>query len=499
MTWITTANGTCLKETAIPRLDCADFVKAVDSMLADEKRLVLFFGAKDGARGTRVYCVFADDEDSKLHVTSGIFPEGNGTFPSFSAKHPGFYVFERELFEETGIIPEGHPSLEPVRSIFRKNGSLHSSEQVGFSRIEGEEVHEVGVGPVHAGVIEPGHFRFSCLGETIYNLEIHLGYQHRGVESLMCEESGNSRRMRIAESIAGDTVIGHGLAYVQAAESLSDTGVPDAASAIRGVALELERAAIHTGDLAALSGDVAYLPGNAVFGATRTILINTFLDICGSRFGRTLLREGGVRVNLDAEKRGTIKANIDSARSRIESACKVLFSSPSVLSRFDATGVVSTEEARAILLTGPAARASGVAIDVRADHPFGIYRQYPFHRVTLAGGDVFARAYIRYAEIIRSFEFIEELLDMIEDGNPPYVPAKPLQPESFTVSLVEGWRGEIAHCMITGKRGEVTRYKVKDPSFTNWRGLELSVRGNGISDFPLCNKSFNLSYAGHDL
>jgi Ni,Fe-hydrogenase III large subunit len=337
-----------------------------------------------------------------------------------------------------------------------------------------------------------------CHGEVVYHLEIQLGYQHRGVEDLIVK---NYKRagIHLAESIAGDTVIGHTTAYADSMEALAGVEISRRSQAIRAIALEMERVAIHIGDLAALANDVAYLLGQAVFGVTRTLVINSLLVLSGSRFGRGLIREGGVVFDFNAEMIKEFKEKLNKVNNDVILMAETMFESASVLSRFDNTGTVDNNSALNMGLVGPAARASGCSIDVRADHPFGIYRYYPIHKHSLDSGDVFARAYMRYIEIKQSIEFIVEQLESLADDKPLLKDMKKLSSDSIVISMTEGWRGEIVHCAVTGKNGDIIKYKIKDPSFQNWFGLAYAVRNNGISDFPLCNKSFNLSYCGNDL
>ncbi|NLI46326.1 MAG: hypothetical protein GX414_04385 [Acidobacteria bacterium] len=254
------------------------------------------------------------------------------------------------------------------------------------------------------------------------------------------------------------------------------------------------------GDLAAIANDVAYLTGNAVFGALRTRVINTSLAACGSRYGRGWIQTGGVRGDVDDVLRSTILKNLGDVWSEAEGMAEKFFSSASVLSRLEKTGIVCRASAESIGLVGMAARASGVPRDVRADHPWGGYADVPLRPVTQESGDVLARAFIRYLEIRQSLEVIRQRLEDLPDGAARSTSAHAtLPPDRLAVSLVEGWRGEILHAVVTGGDGRVIRYRVKDPSVHNWFGLALAVRHNGISDFPLCNKSFNLSYCGHDL
>ena len=301
-----------------------------------------------------------------------------------------------------------------------------------------------------------------------------------------------------AESIAGDSVIGHTGAFVSAVESLAGISVFNRVKLIRAIALELERIAIHLGDLSALSTDIAYLTGSSVFGALRTKIINTTMAVCGNRFGRGLIKIGGVNFDITPELCNKISDTLNRLDDEAALAAEVLFSSASVLERFEKTGVVETEVAKEIGMVGPAARASGVSIDIRSDHPSGAYEYFPHHKLTLNTGDVFARAYIRFVEIQQSIKIIKEQLQNLSGGELKHE-LKPLKPDSFVVSLREGWRGEIAHIILTGEEGKIKRIKIKDPSFNNWFGLSLAVRNEGISDFPICNKSFNLSYCGFDL
>jgi Ni,Fe-hydrogenase III large subunit len=446
---------------------------------------------------TAVFAVLADDEASRLYISSGHIGKDR-RYASITPEAPRFHIFERELFEDTGILPEGHPWLKGVRFGYNRADRESTMERYPFFTMHGEEVHEVAVGPVHAGVIEPGHFRFMCQGEDVHHLEIQLGYQHRGVEDLILK---NYRRagIHLAESIAGDTVIGHSTAYADALEALAGIEISRRAQSIRAIALEMERVAIHIGDLGAIANDVAYLIGNAVFGVTRTLVINSLLALTGSRFGRGLVREGGVVFDFTPDLVKEFKEKLTKVYNDVELMAETMFESASVLSRLDNTGMVDEEAAMNMGLVGPAGRASGFSLDVRADHPFGIYRYYPVHKRTMGSGDVFARAYMRYIEIKQSIDLIFELLDSMADDKPLIRPLKKLSNDSLVVSMTEGWRGEIVHCAVTGKKGEIVKYKIKDPSLQNWYGLAYAVRNNGISDFPLCNKSFNLSYCGNDL
>ena len=495
MNWIEIKNLQAVSLKEIPRLAYKDLGEQLLSSVKAGRRLVQYFGDKDSS-GITLYAITADDNLSKLYIASTKF-SSEKTFTSFANEIPSAHLFEREIFEECGIKPEGHPWLKPVR---KGIAGINSQElPYNFFKMEGDDVHEVGVGPIHAGIIEPGHFRFSCQGEEVHHLEIELGFQHRGAEQLFLQNKNRPVYLvKLAESIAGDTVIGHTLAFVHALESLAGINVSRKVKLIRALALELERIAIHLGDLSALAGDVAYLTGNSVFAALSTKIINTTMAICGNRLGRGLLTIGRVHFDIPQELQNKILSTINRLDEEVSVATEVMFSSASVLERFEKTGIVTEEMAREIGMVGPAARASGVALDVRSDHPSGAYEFFPVHKLTLKTGDVFARAYIRFIEIQQSIRIITEQLNNFSEGELRKNISQ-LQPGKLIVSLTEGWRGEIAHIVITDDEGKIKKVKIKDPSFNNWLALALAVRGNGISDFPLCNKSFNLSYCGFDL
>ncbi|HPN38781.1 MAG TPA: hypothetical protein PL041_10280, partial [Melioribacteraceae bacterium] len=411
---------------------------------------------------------------------------------SFALMYPHTNYFECELAENYGLRFENHPWVRPVRkqdTVYGKNYE--------FFKMEGEEVHEVAVGPVHAGVIEPGHFRFQCHGELVYNLEINLGYQHRGVEDLFIKYKIN-KHIQLAESIAGDTTIGHTLTNCMAIESLSNTKIPYRAEVIRGIAAELERIAMHLSGLIGLANDVGFALPSSSYGRIRTLVINSLAALCGNRFGRGLLIYGGVRFDFTNEILDKVKKDLSIVWNDVSKINEYLFSSIGALARFEETGVVSTKLATDVALVGPAGRSCGLEEDTRVHFPYCVYRFSPIPIITLSSGDVFARAKIRALEIEESFKFVFDLLDNLPSGNVNSAVGLIL-PNSGVVSVTEGWRGEIVHVVFTNNNSSFCNYKIKDPSFNNWYGLSLALRKTAISDFPLCNKSFDLSYAGHDL
>jgi Ni,Fe-hydrogenase III large subunit len=464
-------------------------------------RLVSLFGMPDGGSETRLVAVCADDAHGELSAVSSRVAD---RYPALTPVCPQAHLFEREIAEQCGVVPEGHPWLKPVRRHAHdrlpagRSAQAADREEYPFLRVEGDEVHEVAVGPVHAGVIEPGHFRFHAHGERVLFLEIVLGYQHRGIERLL-ETREPDRAMLIAESVAGDTVIGHAEAWCGAIEALGRVHKSPRAQAVRGCALEMERLANHLGDLGALAGDIAYARGAATFGRLRGECLNLLMTLSGNRYGRGLVRPGGVAFDVPAGMAQGMRDRLVRLRDAFERAVGDLFENESVQARFEGVGVVPPSTCRTLGCVGPTARASGVVLDVRSDHPWGVFRFAHIPTATATAGDVAARAVLRRLEAGRSLEFLIEQLPALPRGAVRAAPPERLAPDELAVALVEGWRGEIAHVVITDERGALRRVKLKDPSFHNWSALAVAMPGNAISDFPLCNKSFSLSYAGHDL
>ncbi|MBI3891153.1 MAG: NADH-quinone oxidoreductase subunit C [Candidatus Wallbacteria bacterium] len=497
-------NGGCLALDEVPRLSPADFHAACVEARARGARLSAMFVLPGDERERTVAAVLAHDATSQLGVVAMVLG-GARSYPSLTAEIPQAHPFERELFERYGLRPEGHPWLKPLR----RNLALEDAPPAraprreafaDFHRTAGDGVHEVAVGPVHAGVIEPGHFRFQCRGERVMHLEIRLGYQHRGAEALL-RDAAPVRRLAVAESIAGDTAIGHSLAHCALREALAGVEPPLEAQRLRGVGLELERIANHVGDLGALCGDIGFLPGSAWFGRMRGDFLNMLMLISGNRFGRGLVKPGGVRFAVPETLAGFILPLLNRLEDELSEVSEIVFDSPSVLGRFEDAGVLDRVAAEDLGIVGPAARASGCDRDVRRDHPAGIHRFALVPVAMVEAGDVMSRALVRWLEVQRSLQFVREQLRMrhSQGASALACDVPPPPPSSVAVAMVEGWRGEIVHASVTDADGRVAGYSVVDPSVHNWFGLAFAMRDNPISDFPLCNKSFNLSYAGHDL
>ena len=498
------ANGEAAPLASVPVLDTGSFRAAVIRAVSQGARIASFFGYQPGPRSGGVRLVSVLARDGALDIQAC---ELGDTYPSLTPECPEAHLFEREVAEQWGVVPLGHPWLKPVRAHSsyvqgREAWPARSDAPIdppvtGFFAMSGEEGHEVAVGPVHAGVIEPGHFRFLCHGETVFHLEILLGYQHRGIERQLIG-GPHSRTVFQVETAAGDTTVAHAWAYSKAMEALAGRAAPERAGTGRAIALELERLANHIIDLGALAGDVGFLPTLNYCGRLRGDALNTTTGICGSRMGRGWVRPGGVAFDLDDRLADAARRAVAGFLRDATSAVDLLWDTPSVMARFEGTGVVSEQTARALGLVGVAARASGLRRDARvefASPPYG-----GFAPDTAEAGDVHARARVRWLEIQKSCGLIAGWLDALPSG--PVMsdgPASNLAADSIAVSLVEGWRGEVCHTAITGPDGKFLRYKIVDPSFHNWQGLAMALRDQAISDFPLCNKSFNLSYCGHDL
>lgn len=487
----------------IPVLEYEAFREQTISLLKNNSCHCLNYFAGRSGTDLNFIILIANDDSHKIFVYSHHQPGNVRSLESITQECFQIHVFEREIYENTGIKFDGHPWLKPLRfPADRFDKDLKISEYP-FYKIESEEIHEVGVGPIHAGVIEPGHFRFICYGEGVLHLEIQLGYQHRGVENMFISKNNQLQRSVLAESIAGDTTIGHALAYTQLAETLAGITEVDTLKIERVIALEMERIAVHIGDTAALCGDVAYQLGQSVCEALRTIVINTMQDWCGNRFGKGLIRPGGTNYMLTDDIIYVIKDLLAEVQRRFAEVTDLIYNNSGILARFENTGTVSSRQAYLIGAVGMAARASGINRDIRRSHPFQEYSQINYKPAVFETGDVFARALLRRTEFELSYSVIIDLLNKLKSLKNKVL-KKPdynlkFTPGMLCVSLVEGWRGEICHIALTNVTGNIEMYKIKDPSLHNWLALALAVRDQEISDFPVCNKSFNLSYCGHDL
>lgn len=504
MEWLAVKNnGGCVSLDAVPVADYAEFYDAVCAKLdSPDCHVANYFAAPQGNELV-FFCLLADDASGEVLIAShryGYYSEQQ--LESITARHHQMHPFEREIAELYGVRFNGNPWSRPLRFPHNRASVSSTMDNYPFYTIEGESLHEVNVGPIHAGIIEPGAFRFICNGERVLHLEIALGYQHRGVESLMAGTRNRLRQTVIAEAVAGDSVVAHTTAYAMAVEKLAGFASSPRLELERAAALELERVAIHIGDTGGLCTDIAYQLGQVASEALRTIVINTTQMWCGNRFGKGMIRPMGSNFPLTGEKAETILKNIADVSRRYGEVREDLKATPSLLARFEDCGLVTRMQMQMIGGVGQAARASGLARDVRSSHPWGAYVGAEHQPEVKEQGDIMARLSVRGHEVAQSVDYVERFVAAAlgcDASLPEPDFDAPLRPSSLSFSLVEGWRGEICHVAITDAQGHIETYKVKDPSVHNWLALALAVRGEGISDFPICNKSFSLSYCGHDL
>lgn len=481
---------------SIETLDFHGFRQKVAAHLQGGDRLVSLFGTPvegSSSQGPLLHAVLLLKAGELAHF------QGKGsageTYRCLSDEFPAAHCFEREIHEQYGLAMPGHPWLKPIRF---EGANLKRMNDYPFYKIAGKEVHEVGVGPIHAGVIEPGHFRFMCYGEKVHHLEIHLGYQHRGVEALLTKTQPRGLPP-LVESIAGDSSVGYILGFCRAYEALSGLEADPAVEKIRALALELERIAMHLVGLGGLATDVAFLPGSSTYGRLRTSVINLSMRLCGSRFGRSWFRPGELRFPFTDKHREDARKTLTQVREDIGIINRLFRKSRTVRHRLATTGTVGPELAHEIGMVGMAGRASGQKTDLRSELRSGAYASQAMPLVVEESGDCWARALVRIREIDASIEWIFHLLETLPETEAGKRVDLKARANQSVVSVEEGWRGEILHHLQTDSAGRISHYKVQDPSIRNWFGLAQAVRDNAIYDFPICNKSFDLSYCGNDL
>lgn len=506
MRWLRLKNSAKAIDIAqIPTLDYTEFYDDVINMLLDENYHIGDYFGYSTLEGLKLISLILDDSNGEVLIASHLYHYYcQEPLLSITAKCEAMHPFERDITERYGIVFKDNPWNKPLRFLSNRVDKSMIIEKYPFYQISGETLHEVNVGPIHAGIIEPGAFRFTCNGERVLHLEVALGYQHRGVEEVMCGTNSRLKQSIIAESIAGDTAVSNTLAYSTIIEKLAVKSNPNSEQLDieRAIAQELERIAMHIADTGALCCDIGYQLGQVACEALRTITINTTQQWCGNRFGKGLIRAFGSNFPLDREMCDELKNNMLEIQRRYDEVRENIKNTPCILTRFEKCGIIDRNIMIHIGGVGICAKASTLMRDIRATHPYGAYLKMQHKPITKKYGDVMSRMSVRAREILQSIEyilsFIETIIDNNMEGNRPEYNTK-LSPNSLSFAFVEGWRGEICHTAITNEKGDICCYKIKDPSVHNWLALSLAVRGEGISDFPICNKSFNLSYCGHDL
>ena len=439
---------------------------------------------------------------------------GTTEFPSLANSVYPASLYEGGIREMFGLEPIGRPSeaqpvllhenwpaeIFPMRKDFMDiplmNGHSKSMEY-HFSKVDGEGIYEVPVGPVHAGIIEPGHFRFSMAGERIVRLEAKLGWMYKGSEK-MFEKLSPSDGVRLAEHIAGDSSFAHSTAFCQAVEGLGGTIVSDRAQYARVIFGELERLAGHSSDLGFILSDTGFNFGLAQCGRLREQIMQACEKLTGHRFLRGVNIFGGVYVHLRKGEIEELLQLLHGWKKEFEEIIKIADDNSMVFNRLSGAGILAHQVAIDHCAVGVPARASGVIVDSRIDFPYAAYGKL-HHEVSVEyGGDVLARFNVRKREVLTSLALINEALQAMPDGEPVSPREMTLRKNSYAVGISEGWRGEIVYVVVTDENGNISRVSLRDPSFLGWHLIPHAAPGNVLLDFPLINKSFNLSYSGND-
>lgn len=475
----------------------------------EHHRLVTIFGRFDD-EGRRRVCHVYDTGDAGYSLTEA---DAEQPVASMAGRAPAASWHEREAAEQYGIEFTGSPDARPLAlhenwpagfhpmvDALRETAAPGSTSRHSLARpysflsVQGDGITEVAVGPVHAGIIEPGHFRFSVMGDSVLHLELRHFYTHKGTERLFHGCPVMSGPM-LAESVSGDNCFAHAVAYCQAVEAAFGVSVPPRALALRLIGLELERLIAHIGDVGALCNDVGFVTGAARGASLKEALLQASTDWIGTRYWRGIATPGGVRKDVDLSGMPEFVRILIQTASEFAQFADIVLETPSVQSRFDASGILKRGVARDLGVVGLVARASSLDMDVRRDHPYGLYPQMELKIPVLHYGDVMARARIRIEEADASFWLIQQVLDALPSG--PVCESFDASAPVQAFSAVESPRGELWY-WVESRKGAVTRCHIKSPSFQNWPALPFAVVGSVIADFPLINKSFNLSYSGCD-
>ena len=467
---------------------------------------------RPGERRFQLYYLFSLQERGDWLV---LLTELDGDDRLFHSITPHIHAakwYEREIRDMFGLIAQGHPDLRrlirhehwpkgahPLKKDFPWNTVMERRQgEYAFRRIEGEGVFEVPVGPIHAGIIEPGHFRFSVAGEPIMQLELRHFWKHRGVEKVF-ENLSLVNGVSLAEKVSGDTSFGHSLCYCQAVETLMGVEAPPRARYLRTIFLELERLHNHIGDVGAICNDTAYALAHAHCARMKEHIMQLNDRLTGSRFLRGVNLAGGVSVDLRSSHLDEAVHDLEAIEKDFSELTQILFNNASLTDRLETTGVLKEGTAWDHGVMGVVGRASNINRDVRRDHPFAAYKDFTLKVPVYRYGYVRARMRVRIDEVHESIDLIRQAHERLPEGAITAAGLPAARPGDWALSAVEGWRGEILYFIMAGQDGMIHRCKVRDPSFVNWPAIQVAVLGNIIPDFPLINKSFNLSYAGNDL
>jgi len=478
-------------------------VGAAGRLLAAGYRLALVSARHDGALIEVVYLFVDGPPDQRVELRVPL-ESRLPRLPSIAHLSYPASRFEREMHDLFGVQPVGHPQLRrlvlhqhwpsgwfPMRHDAGPQPPMDlDADAFPFAQVEGDGVYEIPVGPVHAGVIEPGHFRFWVLGETIVRMKARLWFVHKGIERLF-EGRDLAFALNLAEKISGDSAVGHGLAFVQAVEESQGLEVGPRARELRLVLLELERLYNHVADVGALCNDVGFGFANARALTLRERLLTLNDAVTGHR----LLR-GGVQYGGATLRSLPTQQELDDIATAFHELVDLGRSNSIVMDRFTGTGVLTNDQARDLGVLGVVARASGLTNDARVTHPF-VDLPASFHAPSREGGDVLARFEVRCDEVDASLRLLS---DLVSREGPLHVDGGEVDlREGHGTGIIEGWRGAVVHRVDVGPDGMLRRVKIVDPSFFAWPALPIALTDTIVPDFPLVNKSFNLSYAGNDL
>ncbi|MDD5773986.1 MAG: NADH-quinone oxidoreductase subunit C [bacterium] len=461
----------------------------------------------------KIWYVFGIPKEN-LFIIPFIQLKNTTEFPSISLIIYESLNFEKKIQTFFGLTPTGSYDLRPIilhenwpTDIFplRKDFNWQARPETAsgvyrFQEVKGEGIYEIPVGPIHAGIIEPGHFRFSVAGERIVLLEPRLGFTHKGSEKLF-EVLSLGDKVKLSEKISGDSSFSHSLAFCQALEKLSRINVPARARYLRVIYAELERLANHLGDIGAIMMDTGFNFGGAQGARLREIVMRINERITGSRFLRNVNVISGVVKDIDDKEKNKLSLELEKINKDFYEVIAVAENSTSLLNRLKGTGALSAEISKNHGVLGVAGKAVGIQNDARVDYPYAAYDELlPGEIATEQDGDVYARFRVRIKETFASIKIIQDALRKLPEGCTSIAdPDVIFKKNALAISVVEGWRGEILYFVTTGTDGNISRVAPRDPSFINWGVLRYAGFGNIIPDFPLINKSFNLSYSGNDL
>jgi Ni,Fe-hydrogenase III large subunit/Ni,Fe-hydrogenase III component G len=494
-------------------LNGPDVTAIVRHFLAEHKARIVTVFAEDRVKAEGVfynYYVFDRPGDPSWVILKAPVPERFPSFPSLAAELPAINWQEREIQDWFGLEAVGHPNprrvalhdnwpdVHPLRKSFPLDTVLPAfeGERHVYRPTYGEGVFQIPVGPVHAGIIEPGHFNFAVAGEPILYLQLRMFYTHKGTEKLF-ENLPIHRAVFLAESISGDSAFSHGTAFCEAVERAAEIEVPARAQFLRTILLELERIANHVADVGAIATDVGFVIANAHAGRVRELVLALNETLTGSRVLHGMVAIGGVRRDWQPDQVEAIEKTLHVVEREFRDLVAIIQSSDSTRDRLEHTGILRPDKAFTLGIVGVGGRASGVDRDIRRDHPYEAYSQLHFKVPVYQAGDVRHRMQVRINEVGESIQMIRAAVARLPEG-PHRAPTEPIPPGRCAMSAVEGWRGEIVHWVRTGEGNRIERCKVKDPSINNWPAIVEAVEGNIIADFPVINKSFNLSYSGTD-